>query len=298
MLSPAVSVIMLTYNREKYVRESIGSLLAQTYANFELIIIDDGSTDGTIDILRSFTDERISVYFLEHTRYGSKMRNFGISKSRGDLIAFLDSDDLWMPQKLEVQIEQMTKNPSLGFTVSEVIEFSDEGGVLKNSIYNDHGKAYFAGNIFNQYVNNDLVIYPSTVLFRRSCLDLLGPWNEDYHWTDNEFLHRLSYHFEAWISYEPLAQIRKHDQNHSTLYLHDTIIEMVPMIHSLLLRKMITVRVYKKMTAYYHYMNGVLYWREKRYPDAEKAFRTCLAVQPLHWKAFVRWITCKLHGSP
>lgn len=106
-----VSIIMPAYNAEKYIAESIDSVLSQTYTNWELLVIDDGSTDSTKNIVESYAkdDGRIFYYYQENGKQG-KARNLGIEKSEGDLIAFLDSDDLWLPSKLEVSLNEFSSN--------------------------------------------------------------------------------------------------------------------------------------------------------------------------------------------
>ena len=95
---PRVSVVIPTYNSSAMVEQAIQSVLAQTYRDFEIIVIDDGSTDGTKDVVRRF-GERVR-YFNQENQGVSAARNFGIHQSLGEYIAFLDSDDLWLPEKL------------------------------------------------------------------------------------------------------------------------------------------------------------------------------------------------------
>jgi teichuronic acid biosynthesis glycosyltransferase TuaG len=111
--SKLVSIIMPAYNSEKYIGESIDSVLLQTYKNWELIIVDDGSVDNTRKIVTQYAqnDRRINYYFQSNQKQG-KARNTGINKSKGELIAFLDSDDLWAPEKLEIQVEYLKNSQS------------------------------------------------------------------------------------------------------------------------------------------------------------------------------------------
>jgi len=105
-----VSIIMPSYNTGRYIAESIQSVLNQTHTNWELIIVDDCSTDNTDDVVSAFTDERI-IYLKNEKNSGAAIsRNRALREAKGDYIAFLDSDDLWHPQKLEKQIAFMEKN--------------------------------------------------------------------------------------------------------------------------------------------------------------------------------------------
>lgn len=105
-----VSIIMPSYNSEKYIKDSIESVLNQTYPFWELLIVDDCSTDNTVDIIKSFEDERIKL-FQNKTNSGAAIsRNRALREAKGKWIAFLDSDDLWLPTKLEEQIKFMLDN--------------------------------------------------------------------------------------------------------------------------------------------------------------------------------------------
>ena len=111
VVRPLVSVIIPTFNRDWIVAEAIQSVLAQSYRQFELIVVDDGSTDRTPAILRKFKD---SIQVIRQTNQGvSAARNHGVDAARGEFIAFLDSDDLWRPEKLSVQVNFFLSNPEV-----------------------------------------------------------------------------------------------------------------------------------------------------------------------------------------
>lgn len=141
-----VSIIMPSYNTGKYIAESIKSVLAQTYKNWELIIVDDCSTDNTDSVVANFKDERI-IYLKNKKNSGAAIsRNRALQEAKGKWIAFLDSDDLWLPQKLEKQISFMKKN-AYAFSYTnyvEIDETSKKNGVhvtgpkhiTKQSMYN------------------------------------------------------------------------------------------------------------------------------------------------------------------
>lgn len=116
---PLVSVIVAAYNAEKYINESIASILDQTYGNTEIIVVDDGSTDGTADILKSLP---VSYYFQKNKGQASAL-NFGISMAKGDYLGFNDADDLWVAEKLELQLKEFTKNIQLDASFGMVQQF-------------------------------------------------------------------------------------------------------------------------------------------------------------------------------
>lgn len=113
MNNKLVSIIIPTYNRGNIIRETITSVLNQTYQNFQVFIIDDGSTDNTKSVIQSFDDKRIKYVFQNHSGLPASGRNTGLKQINGDYIAFLDSDDLWFPRKLEIQINLFEKNPNI-----------------------------------------------------------------------------------------------------------------------------------------------------------------------------------------
>jgi len=114
--TPSVSVILATYNRADYITKAIESVLNQSYPSFELIIIDDGSTDGTGDVVARYQDPRI-IYKWTENRERSRARNLGIKLSRGKYIAFLDSDDWYLPNKLSIQVVALESNPHAGLVL-------------------------------------------------------------------------------------------------------------------------------------------------------------------------------------
>ena len=118
-----VSIIIPTFNSAKFLSQTIESALNQTYKNTEIIIVDDNSTDKTVEIIKNYQNKNSKIKFYKIKNYkktgsgsGSKPRNFGIKKSKGKYIAFLDSDDLWEKNKLQRQVETITPNTDISFT--------------------------------------------------------------------------------------------------------------------------------------------------------------------------------------
>ena len=128
-----VSIIMPNYNSAKYVRDTINSVLNQTYQNWELLFVDDCSTDESVEIVRSFGDERIRIFSMKKNGGAALARNKAIDEANGRWIAFLDSDDLWIPEKLETQISFMqSNNVAFSYTDYEVIdEYNNVMSVFK-----------------------------------------------------------------------------------------------------------------------------------------------------------------------
>lgn len=119
-MNNSISVIIPVYNGERYLAEAIESVLQQTLPPAEVLVIDDGSTDGSAAVAQSFATVR---YFYQPNAGGNAARNRGIRQSTGDFLAFLDADDLWIPDKLAAQMASFTRNPSLDFVYGHVEQF-------------------------------------------------------------------------------------------------------------------------------------------------------------------------------
>lgn len=169
--TPLVSVIVPTYNRHRLLGEAIDSVLAQTYSNFELIVVDDGSTDRTAERLASYG---AAIKVIRQSNQGvSAARNAGIQAAGGELIALLDSDDYWLPPKLACQIECFNAHPEL--QICQTQEIWIRNGVRVNP-KKRHQK--FSGMIFEKTLPLCLVS-PSAVMLRKSLLDEVGLFDEN-----------------------------------------------------------------------------------------------------------------------
>lgn len=130
-LPAKVSIIMPTYNRGSFILETIESVRDQTYDNWELIIVDDGSDDNTAEVIAEIKDTRIRFYKAGRIGIGSKIKNLGLEKATGDLIAFIDSDDLWAREKLEKQVTALQQYHNAGFSLTGGYNFRDPGEPLE-----------------------------------------------------------------------------------------------------------------------------------------------------------------------
>ena len=119
-----VSIIIPVYNGEKYLAEAIDSVLEQTYHPFEIIVIDDGSTDNSVDIARSYKEV---IYIYQSHQGVAVARNNGITSAQGMFIAFQDADDIWLPNKLEVQVKYLLEHPDVEYTICRQQNFKDLG---------------------------------------------------------------------------------------------------------------------------------------------------------------------------
>lgn len=168
-----VSVVIPAYNAAWCVRRAIDSVLAQTYRDFELLVIDDGSTDDTPSVLLGYGT---AIRIIRQPNGGlSSARNAGIRAARGDFVAFLDADDWWLPRKLELQVELLRSQPELGFCSSAARVQDAEGQLLGIWVCPDIGEAFIA-DLFRS--NGDVAGSGSAVMARRELFSQVGGFDE------------------------------------------------------------------------------------------------------------------------
>ena len=169
-MRPLVSVIITTYNRREFVREAIESVQRQDFSDYEIIVVDDGSTDGTEEFLKEFNTIH---YFYQKNQGVSRARNQGLKLARGDYICFLDSDDLWLPRKLSIQTKVMRKNPEINVT------YTDEIWIRRGKRVNPKKKHQkYSGWIFKHCLPL-CIISPSSVMLRREIFEEVGYFDEN-----------------------------------------------------------------------------------------------------------------------
>ena len=212
---PNISIIMPTYNRAAFIMESVKSVLGQTYQNWELIIVDDGSGDNTEEIVSQIKDDRVQFYKAGKIGLGIKLKNIGIERSAGELIAFIDSDDLWAPEKLENQIKALQDHPDAGFSITGGYNFKKLNEPLEYFYKQRIGVNY--GDIFILFFQSEASLLPQTLMFRRQCLPVILQYIETNPYSDVEFLLGLALHFKAVILYEPLLYRRLHEESFSSM---------------------------------------------------------------------------------
>lgn len=161
---PLVSVIMPCYNMASYVSDSIRSVIAQTYLHWELLIVDDASTDKTVDIIESYaqTDSRIRFAIKKQNSGIADTRNQCIQMAQGQFLAFLDADDIWHPEKLEKQLKFMIEK-NVGFTYS-TYDWIDEDGKILNKFINTIGNLDYETYLRNTIIGCSTVMVNKTII--------------------------------------------------------------------------------------------------------------------------------------
>ena len=280
---PLVSVVIPTFNSAWSLKEAIESVLAQTYEQLEILVIDDGSTDNTAEVVAEFSD--IITYMRQNNMGVSVARNCGILSSHGKYIAFLDSDDIWFPNKIELQVALMEEHSNLDVVYTDHCHTDAEGviGEPKTACFNASEPVYYqllAGNFINT----------STVMVRLTAIAKSGVFSADFSGAeDYDLWLRLAKSGEFGHVCTVLATYRKHQFNttKTTSYSrqeanfcnrlwrnsqHD------PKACALLKPKM--ARVFRKL--------GNREWQDGRYTHARQAIQKSMKYGDYRWKSVVQ----------
>ena len=208
-----VSVIVNFHNGEKYLKKCLDSIIEQNYKNIEIILWDNGSNDGSSNLIKTYRDDRIKYIFNKNKVSLYKARNQAIMYSSGEFIAFLDSDDWWEKDYLSSR-EIFFSNPDFDFFYSNTNFFYEK--LNKYKIYKNYDLPN--GNIFNN-LSKDYFLIISGVIFRRDIFKNFGLFNESYNIIgDFEFLMKISQFCKAHSSNIPMLNYRVHENNFSKLH--------------------------------------------------------------------------------
>lgn len=199
-----VSVIIPTYNRKDKIINAIGSVLDQTYKNIEVIVVDDGSTDGTVDVVKKLRDPRV-FYISQSNRGPAAARNRGVRESHGEYIAFQDSDDFWKPEKLEIQMHRMRQDDRLDMVYS-AFYFCKEGTKVKCPS-DSFSIRELEDELFTSLCRRNLIT-PQTVLIKKKCFEKIGGYVEKLQCLEDwEFAFRIAKQYKIGYVNECLMEL-------------------------------------------------------------------------------------------
>jgi glycosyltransferase involved in cell wall biosynthesis len=205
---PRVSVTIPTFNCARYLGRAIDSALAQTYPDYEIVVVDDGSTDDTRAVLAPYGDR---IRYVYQSNGGlSSARNLALARATGELIAYLDADDLWAPRRLETQVAFLDAHPECGFVHSDVTIIDEADRVLHRRFNAESGRPVPQGHCTLDLLRHCHVQVP-TVLERRACIDRVGTFDGRLK-TAQDYLHWICIAMDGFaVGYvdEPLAMYRR-----------------------------------------------------------------------------------------
>ena len=279
-------MVIPTFNRAKYISEAIDSVLNQTYKDFEITVVDDGSTDNTKEVLSPYMD-RIK-YVCQENKGCASARNLGIRNSEGDYLVFLDADDLLEPKKLEVQVPILENNPEVGFVYSDGYDFA-EGDKSKFRLNPAIGRNASSSEFARLFFFNTNVYFTST-LIRRKCLEDVGFFDETLsHHEDGDMLLCIALKWEVRFSNYPSVKQRHHSARKSSnrVGIYEALIKSSEKILRLCpdFKKVLGKEADNRI-ADLHYLLAQAYIRDRKFNEAKREldayFSSCKSVV---WKA-------------
>lgn len=212
--TPTVSIILPTFDRTRFLRLAIESVYAQTYADWEMIIADDGSSEETRAYLRSITAPRVRTIWLQHCGNPSRVRNTAIEAATGRYLAFLDSDDIWAPSKLEKQIGALRDRAERRWSYTACDRIDENGSPLVDERLRTLVPQ--EGWIFEPLLKLEVSIAMPTVVAERDLVRELGGFDEDQRFGEfHDLCLRLAMKSEVAAVREPLCSVRAHGEHYS-----------------------------------------------------------------------------------
>ena len=210
---PLVSIIINCFNGEKYLREALDSVVAQTYKNWELIFWDNRSEDKSAKIFKSYNDKRFKYYYASQHTFLSEARNEAIKRSSGEFIAFLDTDDFWEKDKLELQLP-LFKDSKVGVVYGNLFIVNEKLNTKKIFLKRKKPKGFILGELLKNYCT--LLV---TLVVRKSFLDnYQSPFDNSFHIAgDFDLMIRMSAKYRFDCVEKPIASYRVHEKNESLL---------------------------------------------------------------------------------
>ncbi|MDX9703487.1 MAG: glycosyltransferase [Candidatus Auribacterota bacterium] len=208
---PKVSVIIPTYNSVRFLSDTIDSVLNQTFDDIEIIVVDDGSTDNTSELMARYVSRfPDKIKYIKQRNQGPAIaRNTGASYGNAEYIAFLDSDDLWLKEKLETQLAFFEKYPEYSFSYSDVYAMDEDGNIGKTMMRLKHP---VSGEFFYNLLKENFISLPTSMI-RRKCFDKVGGFSADPQIISTEDHHlwlKMARYYKGGYIDKPLAKYRIH----------------------------------------------------------------------------------------
>lgn len=292
-----VSILMPVYNGEQYLLETIESALAQTYKNFELLIVNDGSTDNSKSIISAYLSNPKIRYFEQQNAGVAAARNLALRNANGKYIGFLDQDDLWLPDKLSTQIEFLETNQEIAFVHSRQDYIQADGAPIadypKDWVSDLHGKCFT-----ELFKRNRIAVL--TVLLRKNVIDDIGFFNETVSRADDyELWLRICSKYPIGFQYKKLALYRCHDTNASHDYIKmeqaelnalETLYKKNKEAFVFIDKNTLNNRFSKLHT---EVANG-FFWQKNNYGFALRHYLKALYFKPIDWKNIKQAFWCLL----
>jgi glycosyltransferase involved in cell wall biosynthesis len=278
MTVPQVSVVIPTQNRAAFLPTAIDSVLKQSFQDFELLVVDDASTDGTAEVRDKFHDVRIHWLRHDKPRGGAAARNTGIVHSRGEYIAFLDDDDEWYSEKLARQMEVMLgSQPEVaaiytGYVIIDRSNRSERGRMIPSQ----------RGNLHNRLLESNPIGGASSVLLKRSCLEQVGLFDETLpSFQDRDLWIRISRDFHFDYVQDPLLNYFVHPKKVWTN------LEALTQGLEIMLRKHGSSVAFRKQCSSRYLEFGVKFCEANQIGKGRRALRRSISLYPYRIKSYL-----------
>lgn len=284
---PKVSVIIPTYNSAKYLPYALLSVLRQSLQDYEILLIDDGSTDNTQEIVGHFNDnypDKIRYVFQANQGLAGA-RNTGLKHAVGEFLALLDADDIWLHDRLRIQVEFLEKNSEYSFAFADVVAMDMEGRLGKTMM---RLKRPASGNIFFELLSQNFISVP-TMLMRRCCISTVGGYATDLKLCeDHHFNLRLAHYFKGKYIDMPLAcyRIRRDSLSSSHVQMRLWDLKVIDLIQGMFPERYdVGKKYFDKARSNLSYELGYIKYRQNKFVAArdyfKKSFYLCKTLSAL-----------------
>ena len=295
--TPRVSIIIPTYNRAGMLVECLGSVFAQTYTDYEIIVVDDGSTDHTEELIKP-TLSRI-IYFKHENRGNAAARNSGLDIAKGELIAFLDSDDIWLPDKLRREVDYLDQHPDVDMVCANGTFFGSPKFGGKKVVPDKRAIPLARDGVTLKAIFTRSSLRPSAMVLRKRVIEGTNGFDPDFAaCVDLDFAFRVLMKYKVIFMNEPFFKMRKHvdhvsgDSEWRPLFKIKAIEKLFkeyPEARALIGEKNINRRL-----AYRYYRLGKITQKKGRKKEALGAYRKSLSYRPFYSSCIVKYLGCLL----
>lgn len=280
---PKVSVIIPAYNMARYTVETVRSVLNQTFKDYEIIVVDDGSTDNTKELLRPYIENHQITYIYKENGGASSARNVGFRASQGKYVAFLDCDDLWLPRKLRISVNLLDAHPEVGLVYNRALYIDKKGNDLWFSKDRCH-----SGMVFEKLILRDFIINSSPVV-RRECFQKVGLFDETmFYPADWDMWLRISEYFPIKYINIPLTKYRIGDQSYFERHTELAKTESFRVLEKVFQRKAdLPKNIRSKSIANIYSDSAEVHAKKIELEKAKKEILTSLRIYPYSLKSYL-----------
>ncbi|HLH07363.1 MAG TPA: glycosyltransferase [Terriglobales bacterium] len=286
-----ISVIIPCYNSERFVKRAIDSVLAQTFKDYEIVVVDDGSTDSTAEKVKKYGS--LVRYLHQENRGLPAARNSGIKIAQGKYIALLDDDDWWVPEKLEKQLKILATSPRAAMVYCDATVVYESGDPEESFLAQfRYGTKLPRGRVRSQLIEHNFIL-PSTVLIVRDCLDKVGGFDESFRAVEDlDFWLRLASNWEIEVVPEPLIFRREgsHNMTANAERISTYALRALEKANSTLALDRSEKKLLNHKSAQYRWNLGYGYFKKQQFRDAREQFAEAMKCDWRNWRSLPYWI--------